>query len=227
MLQCLFARQNASDNDFDPFTVALKKVREEKRGNDQRRSRSHSLFMTPKSECLSPRDRDKEGSPMTSSMQVSTPSYYLPKESKGSAYARWVQNQTKEEERSPKWLKSPRGLFFGGRVRPAQTEREGSYKLISTTGAHGENVVKNKVHKVKGLLLRFASFGRGKSKSSTPKKFRQSSLRVEGNGSRPCCVENETISGDAKMATAEYETPMKPTIALCMGYGTQSPRNMN
>ncbi|KAL2535931.1 uncharacterized protein Fot_17322 [Forsythia ovata] len=223
-----FARQNAWDDDFDPFTVALKKVREEKKGNDHRRSKSHSLFTTSKSKCSTPR----EGSPMSSQVQVSTPTYSMPMESKGSAYARWVRNQTKEVGLSPKGPKSPRGLFFGGRVRPVQTESEGSNKPFSTTGIHGENAVENKVQKFKGLLLRFATFGREKSKSKqtkktsepwTPRKFRQSSFRFEGNG---CVVGKETMPSDANMAVAEYKKPMKPTLALCLGYGVESPRNM-
>ncbi|CAI9781316.1 unnamed protein product [Fraxinus pennsylvanica] len=194
-LRIPYTRKSAWDDDFDPFTVALKKVREEKKGYDHRRSSYHLLFMTSKSKCSSPRDRNKE---------------------------------TKDVGRSPKGPKSPRGLFFGGRVRPVQTEREGSNEPILTKGVHGENVVENKVQKVKGLLLRFASFGREKSNSKptkqtsepwTPKKFRQSSFRVEGNG-------KETMSADAKMAVAEYEMPMKPTLALCLGYGIVSSRNM-
>ncbi|CAA2991958.1 Hypothetical predicted protein [Olea europaea subsp. europaea] len=142
---------------------------------------------------------------MRSPVQVSTPSYIMPRESKGPAYNRWFRNQTKEVGRSPKGPKSPRGLFSGGRVRPVRTERERSNEPILTKGVYGENVVENKVQKVKGLLLR------------------QSSFRVEGNGRG---VEKETMSADAKMAVAEYKMPMKPTLALCLGYGIVSPRNM-
>ncbi|KAI3450048.1 hypothetical protein Pfo_006713 [Paulownia fortunei] len=229
-----FARKSSWSDDFDPFLVALQKVREEKRGrnSDHRRSRSYSPFRAM-SKCSSDsthccnHDLSKGNSPMEP-MQVPAPSYSGPLDFKGSAYARWVRDQTREGL-SPK---SPRGFFFGQRVRPLKIEQGGPDKPTSPKGKYVRkncgNVEESKVQKLKGFLLRYASFGREKSGSKQTKtcsEVRKSSYysrlsfkfkgNAHSNGKR-------RVRADTKMAVVEY----KPSLALCLGYGVGSPSNV-
>lgn len=228
-----FARKSSWNDDFDPFMVALEKVRDEKRGRNShcRRSRSYSPFRAI-SKCSSDtadyccnQDLPKGNSPIMEPMQVPAPSYSGPLDFKGSAYARWVRDQTRQGL-SPK---SPRGFLFRQRVRPLKIEHDGSDKPTSPKEKSVEkncrNVEESKVQKLKGFLLRYASFGREnsgskqtKTSSEAPKPsyFGRLSFKFKGNahgnGKRK-------MPADTKMAVVQY----KPSIAVCLGYGIGSP----
>lgn len=203
-----FARKNSWNDDFDPFMVALEKVREEKRGRNSyhRRSRSFSPFRgTPKGsddECCN-QDDTKGNNPI----QVGTPSYSGPLDFKGSAYARWVRDQTKHGV-SPK---SPIGFFFRQRVRPLRIEHDGSEKHVGKKNGKGEE---SAVQKLKGFLLRYASFGSKKTKKSSEARkqgyFGQSSFKFKGS-----------VRRDSKREMAA-DTHIVP-VTYCLGYGVGSP----
>ncbi|KAH6765946.1 hypothetical protein C2S52_016929 [Perilla frutescens var. hirtella] len=225
-----FARKSSWNDDFDPFMVALEKVREEERGRNShhRRSRSYSPFRamskssSATADCHS-QDLSIENSPMEP-MPLPALSYSGPLDFKGSAYARWVRDQTRHGL-SPK---SPRGFFFRQRVRPLKTEQDGLDKPASPVGKHDEkkcgNVEATKVQKLKGLLVRYASFRRGNSESkqtntsSETRKlsyFSRLSFKLKGNAHSN---NKKKIPADAKMAVVQY----KPSIAFCLGYGVGS-----
>lgn len=219
-----FSRKNSWNDDFDPFLVALQRVREEKRGRNShyRRSRSLSPFRAV-SKC-NQEDVPKDDTSMEPTPRVPAPSHSGPLDFKGSAYARWVRDQTREGL-SPK---SPRWLSFGQRVRPLRIEHDGSDKPTSLKGRSerkSSGNAENKVQKLKGFLLRYASFGRDNSGSKQikttsdvqkPSYFSRMSFKFKGNGQSKGKKMN---SADTNMAVVEY----KPSLALCLGYGVRAP----
>ncbi|KAL7151941.1 hypothetical protein ABFS83_04G065500 [Erythranthe nasuta] len=203
-----FSRKNSWNDDFDPFMVALEKVREEKRGRNShyRRSRSHSPFRAM------PKESSDENTVSKGGNNSPSLSFSGPLDFKGSAYARWVRDQTREGL-SPK---RPKGFFFRQRVRPLKTEHVGPASPKRSGARHAEE---SKVQKLKGFLLRYASFGRDKQTKNTtseirkPSYFTRLSFKFKGNSNdKPC---------DTNMAMVAYN---KPSLALCLGYGVDSPK---
>ncbi|KAL2239976.1 UNVERIFIED_CONTAM: hypothetical protein Sindi_0638800 [Sesamum indicum] len=159
-----FACKSFWNDDFDPFKVALQKVKEEKRGRNshQRRSRSYSPFRVM-STCSSGfgycnQDLEKRNSPM----QVQESSYSGLLEFKGSSYARWVRAQTREGALSARRPKSQRRFLFGQRLRLVNTKNYGPDKPTSDNGKYIKQNCGNvsKLQKLRAVLLRYASFGR-------------------------------------------------------------------
>lgn len=219
-----FSRKNSWNDDFDPFTVALEKVREEKRGRNchHRRSRSYSPFrvLSRSSSTVTADDHSQDLSiePMAkttaTTVTVSVPSHSGPLDFKGSAYARWVRDQTMHGL-SPK---SPSSFLFRQRVRPLN----GSSPAEKDVGKKRGKAEESKVKKLKVLLVKYASFGRGnggnkQTKTSTEVRnlsyFSRLSFKLKGNahGSNT----KKKIPDESKMAVVQY----KPSIAVCLGYG--------
>ncbi|KAL8527386.1 hypothetical protein ACS0TY_005302 [Phlomoides rotata] len=202
-----FACNSSWNDDFDPFMVALEKVREEKRGRNShhRRSRSFSPFRATSKisdECCD-QDDPKGNNPM----QLAAPSYSGPLDFKGSVYARWVRDQTRHGL-SPK---SSLGFLSRQRVRPLRIEHDGSEKYVGKKSGKGEE---STVQKLKGFLLRYASFGSKKTKKSSEAQkqshFGTSSFKFKGSFRR-----------NSKRAMAA-DTNTVP-ITYCLGYGVGSP----
>lgn len=225
-----FARKSSWNDDFDPFMVALEKVREEKRGRNShhRRSRSYSPFraMSKSSSVTADSNENSPMEPMPA--PAPPPSYSGPLDFKGSAYARWVRDQTRHGL-SPK---SPRGFLFRQRVRPLKTEQDVLDKPTQPSGAHaGEkcgNAEGSKVQKLKGLLVRYASFGRGSSGSKQTKTssearklsyFGRVSFKFKGSAHGNS---KKKIPADTRMAIVKT-VQSKPSIYFCLGYGVGSP----
>ncbi|XP_073148165.1 uncharacterized protein [Henckelia pumila] len=212
-----FGRKNAWNDGFDPFIVALQKVREEK--SQHRRSRSHSPFRIvskcPSDLCIRNKDiYDKEDIP--------THRYSGPLEFKGSAYARWVRDQTREalNQQEPA---SPRGFIFGQPATPVELEHT-KENVVGGNVASGET----KVQKLKGFLLRYASFGKEKSANLVVKKgteakkpsyFSKLSFKFKQNGNGSG---KKRMPSDKSMAVVEYKP--STSFALCLGYGVASPK---
>ncbi|XP_073285295.1 uncharacterized protein [Primulina huaijiensis] len=218
MCRIPFACKYTWNDDFDPFTVALERVREEKRGRSgqPRRSRSHSPFrIASKYSCTDTiscnQDSYEDKSSMKSANQVPVWSYSGPLELKGSAYARWVRDQ-KKEGLNPREPKNPSGLRFGLRVRPVRNKHDGRDMPASTKGRdakdkRGNDSGKSRVGILKGLLLKYASFGREKNATKLTKKsvqtqkesyFSRLSFKFRENGKR--MLDDETAE------VAEYKT---------------------
>ncbi|CAK9138809.1 unnamed protein product [Ilex paraguariensis] len=230
-----FARRITWNDDFDPFMVALEKVREEKRGrnkgNDHRRTRSLSPFRTPTtfkwsidSGGLNQHQNKQEGplEPMHKQLE-SNPSDLIV--SKG---------PTPQERPSKEEQAKDKGLSFRKREKTVKKGQEGPTMSISTSfpgptlKKTGEGTVENgagcivetKMGKMKGILMRYASFG-GERESSEgketgdnaamwkPSYFKKLSFKFKGNGKK------KRASEESKMAVVKY----KPTSYLCVGYG--------
>lgn len=231
-----FFRRAAWNDDFDPFKVALEKVSEEKRGRSSissntggilhRRTRSHSPFRTSK---------DTEYSVKCDQLVQNSESQFfkMHKELKGSPYARWVLDQTKQvEQLNPEGKKMIKGFTFVTRVRPMKSDNDqgsNNNKAIfgKKFGDHQDEGINNdvwekKMKKIKGFLHRYASFRKDSSeeisRNQTSKMWgsaylKKLSFKMKGN--------NASENGEKpKVALVEY----KPTIALCY-YGIESPRN--
>ncbi|XP_059665412.1 uncharacterized protein LOC132311509 [Cornus florida] len=255
-----FSWWTMSDDDFDPFTVALEKVKGEKRrknhANHHRRSRSLSPFRTttPKrsnddSEGWN-QDQDKLGSPLELKQYQFGPNPDGPKESKGSAYARWVRDQNQQmglkkspnAETSPKGPSKTKGWFRKG-VKPVKMEQEGAINPTSTTipwpkvkkgerseeSGEGSCYVETRVQKVGRFLMRYASFGRENNEDKPIEQekalvkasyFRGLSFSFKGNANRN--GKKKKVHGESNMAIAKAWP--RPKLTLCLGYGIGSPR---
>ncbi|KAG6414023.1 hypothetical protein SASPL_126739 [Salvia splendens] len=223
-----FARKSSRNDDFDPFMVALEKVREEKRGRNShhRSSRSYSPFRAfSRSSTTVTHDNDAQShspdllrgnslvEPMPAPALAS--SFSGPLDFKGSAYARWVRDQSRHGL-SPK---SPSRLLFRQRVRPLSGSDKPPSPAANHVGKRRGNVEASKVQKLKGLLVKYASFGRGHSGSKQTKMsteahnfsyFGRLSFRFKGNGHGNNT--KKTIPANAKMAVVPY----KPSAAFCL-----------
>ncbi|CAA0805878.1 Protein of unknown function (DUF1645 [Striga hermonthica] len=162
-----FSRKNNND-DFDPFVAALQKVTEEKRrgrvpGPRQRRSRSYSPFRAVvrcSSDCTVYADR--EFSEESAAQAAGGPSFSGPLlDFKGSAYARWVRDQTGE-----------------GGLRPVRND-----------SARPEDRSFRKVQKLKEFLKKYALFGRmskgtktGAEKNKSSKYYAKLGFKAKENG---------------------------------------------
>ncbi|KAL6524321.1 hypothetical protein OROGR_016755 [Orobanche gracilis] len=168
-----FPFRSSWNDDFDPFAAALQKVREEeKRGRNSRRSRSYSPFRAVarcSSDCTYyvSGDFSEENSPTEpASSQVIGPRFSGPLlDFKGSAYARFVRDQTGSGGRPRS--KSPRRLLLlGERVRPLRSDQDGLDKKgrqeKQCAGKMYGNGEESKLQKLKGFLLKYALLlGRG------------------------------------------------------------------
>ncbi|XP_075512173.1 uncharacterized protein LOC142547667 [Primulina tabacum] len=219
-----FVRKNAWNDGFDPFMVALQKVKEEKTGRNgqHRRSRSHSPFRIVSK---SPSDLGSRNKDLYNKEDISTHSYSGPLEFKGSAYARWVRDQTREalNQQEPT---SPGEFIFGQPATPVKLENS-KENVAGENGANGET----KVQKLKGFLLRYASFGREKSgnlvikkgtEAKKPSYFSKLSFKFKQNGNGSG---KKKMPSDKSMAVVEYKP--STSFALCLGYGVGSSKKVN
>ncbi|KZV44447.1 hypothetical protein F511_19348 [Dorcoceras hygrometricum] len=216
-----FGRKSGWNDGFDPFLVALQKVREEKAGRSgqRRRSRSHSPFRIV-SKCSS--DLGSRSTELSDKENIPTHRYSGPLECKGSAYARWVRDQTREALNQQENM-SPRGYIFGQPATPVKLEHIHE-NVAGGNGANGET----KVQKLKGFLLRYASFRREKSASAVvkegtvsyrPSYFSKLSFKFKQNGNGSG---KKRMPSDKSMAVVEYKP--SASFALCLGYGVGSPK---
>ncbi|KAG6411393.1 hypothetical protein SASPL_129474 [Salvia splendens] len=221
-----FARKSSRNDDFDPFMAALEKVREEKRGRNShhRRSRSYSPFRAlsrSSTTVTDGNDAQSHGPDLSCGNSRVEPapalasSFSGPLDFKGSAYARWVRDQTRHGL-SPK---SPSRLLFRQRVRPLSVSDKPPSPAANHVGKRRGNAETSKVQKLKGLLVKYASFGRGNSgakqiKTSTELRnfsyFGRLSFRFKGNGHGNNT--KKTIPANAKMAVVPY----KPSATFCL-----------
>ncbi|KZV57607.1 hypothetical protein F511_03067 [Dorcoceras hygrometricum] len=173
-----FARKYTWQDNFDPFTVALEKVREEKRGRSgqPRCSRSYSspLSTASKYSCTDTISCSQDSYKDKSSMiRVPALSYSGPLERKGSAYARWLQGKKKEGLTLSRPIRNNAvETCFGQLIRPM---KNGMDKPASTKGRDAKEKCGNDneergVQTLKGLLLKYASFGREKNVAKLTEK---------------------------------------------------------
>lgn len=203
MVKSPFARR-----DVDPFVVAMQKVmKEENRGRDStsnhnhRRTRSHSPFRAQNFECNIEEMREEIVS--MSPIQPSSPNTRKPIESKakGASYGRWVLDHSMTIGPNPKGSKKPKNKLTSNGV--AQNSNE---KMM---------FVQTKMQKFKGMLVRYATFGKETNPISAlwkPNYFKKLSFKLKGS--------KKVSGGETNLVIVKY----KP--ALCLGYGLESPRKM-
>lgn len=235
-----FTRKNIWNDDFDPFMVALDKVREENRGRKSvhRRSQSHSPYRPTRCEWpvdMSHLNEDKHQQP-----EKFGPLEHGSTKSKGSAYARLARQGSMEDktltllvDSSPKAFSRLKGLSFRKKVRPDKTGHEESIKPTVKECENNEESEGNssgdrkKMEIVKGILKRYASLRKEKSEKKVldqestmrkPGHFRNLSSKFRRNKHSS---EKQKVFKESKMVIV----PFKPTkLTLCLGYGGDSPR---
>ncbi|KAA8544639.1 hypothetical protein F0562_022651 [Nyssa sinensis] len=225
VLKIPFSWRSMWNDDFDPFMAALDKVKEE-----EKKGKSHHIHRRARS--LSPfRSNDSSSGALleVEPMMPHQRHQMVPMESKGSAYARWVRHHnnqlgTKKASQvspSPKIQPKLKGSppTCGKRVRNVKRGHEGPTKTEEIPEEDGRQ-------KRKGFLLKYASFGREKNESKLrdqiaalwkPTYFKNFSFNFKRNANK------KKVNEEPKMTLAQY----RPRLRLCLGYGFESPGNMN
>lgn len=241
VLRLPFSPRRMWNDDFDPFTVALDNVREEKRGKAQgknyRRTRSLSPFRAPRPQIRSnelAEDLNKQNDnywdhPIAVDESSPNPNGLL---------------QVKQVEGSPIKLVEPKGLSFARKVRLGKIGNELPSKTNSPTSSGSDTVEagetakqlesgvgssstrESKRQKIKNFLFRSASM----SKASEGKKREQNAaaaasaswkllflrkLSFKPAGSDQGNAGDKTLAKVPKMAVIPY----KPRLLMCMGFG--------
>ncbi|XP_006356388.1 uncharacterized protein [Solanum tuberosum] len=208
--------------DINPFVVAMQKVmKEDNRGRDSnpnhhhRRTRSHSPFRAQNLEWTIEEMRKEIVS--MSPIQPSSPNTRKPIESKakGASYGRWVLNHSMTIGPTSKESKN---LLFGTKEPKLKPNKATSNGVAQKTN-EGNVFVQTKMQKFKGMLVRYATFGKENNEGNTinpisalwkPNYFKKLSFKFKGN--------KKVNGGESKLVIVKY----KP--ALCLGYGLESPR---
>lgn len=224
MVKSPFARR-----DVDPFIVAMHKVmKEENRGRNStsnhhhRRTRSHSPFRAQNLEWTIEEMRKEIVS--MSPIQPSSPNTKNPmSKAKGASYGRWVLEHSITIGPNPKGSKKPKNLLFGTKEPKLKPTSNG----VARNSSEGDEFVQTKMQKFKGMLVRYASFGKENSEGKMinpisalwkPNYFKKLSFKFKGNAN---ANGNKKVNGgESKLVIVKY----KP--ALCLGYGLESPRKM-
>lgn len=230
-----FIHKAAWKDDFDPFKAALQKVSEESRGrvsnaagNDHRRTRSYSAFGANNSGGWNHQCEARMDEKLDDQKILLGEKFGLPKEPKGSPYARFVIDQNKQVEEIAKGRKKLQKLKSGRRVRPVKMERE---EIDEGNGVVGESGMK----KIRSIFLKYASFGKENSEEKARNNqistlwksnyFKKLSFKIKGNNASPN-VKKRGIEEAPKMQVIEYKRN-KPSIALCLGYGFENHKGMD
>ncbi|XP_055834878.1 uncharacterized protein LOC129903367 [Solanum dulcamara] len=212
MVKSPFARR-----DVDPFVVAMQKVMKEENSTSNhhhRRTRSHSPFRVQNLEWTIEEMRKEIVS--MSPIQPSSPNTRNPIESKakGASYGRWVLNHSMTIGPTSKESKN---LLFGTKEPKLKPTSNG----VAQNSNEGDVFVQTKMQKFKGMLVRYATFGKENNEGKMinpisalwkPNYFKKLSFKFKGN--------KKVNGGESKLVIVKY----KP--ALCLGYGLESPRNM-
>ncbi|KAG7950734.1 hypothetical protein I3843_13G130800, partial [Carya illinoinensis] len=219
VLRLPFSPRRMWNDDFDPFTVALDNVREEKRGASRPQIRSSDL-----AEDLDNQNDNYWDHPIA--VDESSPTNGL---------------QVKQVEGSPIKLAEPKGLSFARKVRLVKIGNELPSKTNSATSSGSDSVEagetakrlesgvgssstrESKRQKIKNFLFRSASM----SKASEGKKREQNAaaafwklpflrkLSFKPGGSDQDNAGDKTLAKVPKMALMPY----KPKLLMCMGFG--------
>lgn len=238
-----FTRKNIWNDDFDPFMVALDKVREDNRGRKSvhRRSQSHSPFSS--TSCQWPVDTSHLNKDRHQQPEKVGPLEHGLAKPKGSAYARWARHGSMEDKKltllldtSPKAPSKLKGLNFRKKVRPVKIDHEEIIKPALKECKNNEESKenssgdRNKMEKVKGILKRYASLRKDKSEKKAPdqdatmsKPGHLKNLSFKFRKKKHGTSQQKVVSKESKMGII---VPFKPTkLTLCLGYGAASPRD--
>ncbi|CAL5428185.1 unnamed protein product [Camellia sinensis] len=242
-----FRRPSTWNDEFDPFVVALDKVKEEKRRTSHhRRARSLSPFRTtntatttaPQHENIKwdQQYENKQVGPLEpmQKLQIGPNRNEVIEYSKGAAYARWYRRESKQidepkksskvEKISSKGPQKHEGSGFGKRVRPVKAIVGQEGTIVETDEANGGNVG-SKRERVKGLIRKYASFGREKNdvklKEQIAAIWKKSYLRrltskFKENDDQSNNA-NGKVNGEPNMELPQYQ----PRLARCMSFGGQ------
>lgn len=202
--------KNTWNDEFDPFAVALEKVKEEKRGKSHhhRRSRSLSPFRTTTPPL---QDQNKQGDLslelMKHQMGPNSPQENDPKKSS---------QMVVSPKGPPNKLK---GLPFGKKVRPLKARHEGTMKAVEESETLESSKGENKEQKGKGFLGKENNEVKVMTEQVAAlwKKYWRGKLKENAHKST-----NKEIVEEPKVEI----TPYRPRFGLCLSFRMESTRNM-
>ncbi|KAG8488725.1 hypothetical protein CXB51_016687 [Gossypium anomalum] len=220
VLRLPFQRRSLWNDDFDPFMVALKNVKEENQVRTHRRSRSMSPFRergtTPKE------TNDYSG---TSQHRINQMGLILPRKQSVPDQNRQMGRQQQVKKGELK-LAEPKGVLFARRARlvkvgngkPTKPSEMDSCSTMEGGDAHAKQT---KGQKIKNFLFRSGSM-RNENKpkccangtQSRPKLKRKFSLKAMGITQYK---EEKRVPEVTLTTLIQY----RPKLLLCMGYGAK------
>ena len=249
VLRLTFLRRTLWNDDYDPFTAALKNVKAEQKdlacGSHHRRARSLSPLraITPQ------RSSDSIGLNPQASMPHSGPNPNQYMKNNGSAYASWLQFRNKamgsskpaqQGGKGPNTPAKTKGLATARRVRNLKVGQERLDSLIELAGHTGKTVqgqesegsctVETRRQRIKAFLSRSASMG-GESSKEKPRN-RIEALWKPPQNSRGWSFRKSIAAvhfcGKGRVYQ-EMKTSIqyRPRLFLCFGFGIRCPRNIN
>lgn len=238
VLKLQLSRQCLWNDDFDPFTVALENVREEKRGKtqgnkDHRRARSMSpLRVTGQKKPNGSLDLINQMGP---ERPIQLLGFNHPSDQRKLTVS--TRRTGPEVSQTPILLAEPKGLAIARHLEKMNHEKKpGKPDTTSVTGSKVEETSEvnkesgeskkrvSKRQRLKKFLLRSLSSSKvndenkaknenvGSRKPSFMRRF--NSFRSEEQA--PNCSGDERVSNAAKTALAHY----RPRFSICLGYGT-------
>ena len=232
VLKLPFSRRSTWNDDFDPFMVALKNVREEKRGktqgNNHRRARSLSPFRASR-----PQESNYTTGLNHHRNKTLGPQIPMEHEPIGFAHPTWTnpKDQVKQVGPSPKKLAEPNGLSFEKQVRLVKMDHEMPSKPNMSTpsgptveagesgkeiGGSGSCTRESKRQKIK-RFFRSASVGKVREQDAAlwkPTFLRKFSFKSVGSVQ---CNGDKRMAQVAKMTVIQY----RPRLFLCLGFGAR------
>lgn len=220
VLRLPFQRRSLWNDDFDPFMVALKNVKEENQGRTHRRSRSVSPF---RERGTTPKETNEYSG--TSQQRINQMGLILPRKQSVPDQNRQMGRQQQVKKRELK-LAEPKGVLFARRARlvkvgngkPTKPSEVDSSSTMEGGDTHAKQT---KGQKIKNFLFRSGSM-RNENKpkccangtQSRPKLKRKFSLKAVGITQ----YKEEKRVPEVNLTTLiQY----RPKLLLCMGYGAK------
>ncbi|KAF9665767.1 hypothetical protein SADUNF_Sadunf16G0158000 [Salix dunnii] len=232
-LKIPFPRRNVWNDDFDPFMVALKTVKGERKGKWQKINHTRARSMSPiraRSGLMDSMNKQcKQLDPIRPNLNNQL-------ELNGLSTRVWIQNVSNASPKGPEWLAESKGVLFARKARLMKIDPEWPGKPNKITLQEpmvkaGENAKekgepserKSKRQRMKNFLYRSLSMRRNDDHSkqteqtgqvSKPKFKRKLSFESMG------LVARNGVKGGSQI-TKEIQTRCKPKLSLCMSYGAK------
>ncbi|TYI19103.1 hypothetical protein ES332_A07G141300v1 [Gossypium tomentosum] len=213
-------RRSLWNDEFDPFMVALKNVKEENQGRTHRRSRSMSPF---RERGTTPKETNEYSG--TSQHRINQMGLILPRKQSVPDQNRQMGRQQQVKKRELK-LAEPKGVLFARRARlvkvgngkPTKPSEMDSSSTMEGGDTHAKQT---KGQKIKNFLFRSRSM-RNENKpkccangtQSMPKLKRKFSLKAMGITQYK---EEKRVPEVTLTTLIQY----RPKLLLCMGYGAK------
>lgn len=212
-LKIPFPRRNVWNDDFDPFMVALKTVKGERKGKWQKINRTRARSMSPiraRSDWMDCMHKQcKQLDPVRPNLNNQLELSGLPTRI-------WITNVTDASPKCPEWLAESKGVLFARKARLMKIGSENAREK----GEPGER--KSKRQRMKNFLYRSLSMRRNDEHSTQTEQAVQVSKpkikrKLSFNKSMGLVARNGEKGGS--LITKVIQARYTPKLFMCMSYG--------